>query len=364
MRDHQRQLVTAVLAELRGQRAEPLTMTLDQFRLAGLATGLTALLGELGTTTSRPAAEDAAIHRHIAEQGDQVRARVERFQQLKARVIDAFAAADVPAVFVKGAELIDGVWPYPLTRPMADLDVVVLPHLRAQAGAALVAAGCPWWTSTAYEDAFLGWGDGSTGRLDGESAEHNGRVEVHPGWLEFVHGYEVTGFDVIGTAQPIDGRLRLPLDALTAQVVGHLSATVVRAEVRALNTVDTLFCDRRGADWHHVSELLDRADPRLAAPGLWLVDRLIPGMVPGDVVAAQMQRLPATARRLLEATEPHAVFRDPNARTTFGWRQAFTIGPRERVRVVEQMVWPSPHRSIGATVERVAARGRGARLAT
>ncbi len=174
----------------------------------------------------------------------------------------------------------------------------------------------------------------------------------------------MTGFDVICAAQPIDGRLRLPLDALTAQVVGHLSATVVRAEVRALNTVDTLFCDRRGADWHHVSELLDRADPRLAAPGLWLVDRLIPGMVPGDVVAAQMQRLPATARRLLEATEPHAVFRDPNARTTFGWRQAFTIGPRERVRVVEQMVWPSPHRSIGATVERVAARGRGARLAT
>ena len=75
MRDHQRQLVTAVLAELRGQRAEPLTMTLDQFRLAGLATGLTALLGELGTTTSRPVAEDAAIHRHIAEQRDQVRAR-------------------------------------------------------------------------------------------------------------------------------------------------------------------------------------------------------------------------------------------------------------------------------------------------
>ena len=364
MREHQRQLLTAVLAELRGRRAEPLAMTLEQFQLAGLATGLTALLGELGTSTALPAVEDAPIRRHIDEQRDQVRLRVERFVALKERVIGALAGADVPAVFVKGAELIDGVWPHPMARPMADLDVVVHPHLRAQAGAALVAAGCAWWTSTEYEDAFLGWGDGSTGRLDGESADHNGRVEVHPGWLEFVHGYEVSGFDVIDAAQPVDGRLRLPLEALTAQVVGHLGATVVRAEVRALNAVDTWFCHGRGVDWHHVSRLLDQADPRLAAPGLWLVDRLIPGMVPRVVVAAQMHRLPASARTLLDATEPHEVFRDPAARTNFRWRQAFAIGPRERVQIVEQMVWPSPRRSIGATVERVAARGRGTRLAS
>lgn len=364
LRDHQRQLVTAVLAGLRGEHVEPLVMTLEQVRFAGLATGLTALSGEL---RSAPlfASDDGSIHAYIDEQRDQVRTRVERFRDLQERVTDALAGADVPAVFVKGAELIDGVWPYPLARPMADLDVVVQPHLRAQAGAALVAAGCAWWTSTAYEDAFLGWGDGGVGRLDGESADHNGRVEVHPGWLEFVHGYEVAGFDVIGAAQPIDGRLRLPLDVLTAHVLGHLGATVVRAEVRALNVVDTWFCHGRGADWHHVSRLLDGADPRLAAPGLWLVDRLLPGTVPREVVAAQMQRLPAPARELLDATEPHEVFRDPNARTTFRWRQAFTIAPRERVRVVEQMVWPDPHRSIGATVDRVTARRRrGARLAT
>jgi len=364
MRDHQRQLVTAVLDELRGQRAEPLAMTLDEFSLAGLATGLTALLGELGTSASLPGAQNVSIRRHIDEQRDQVRRRVERFEQLKERVIEALADADVPAVFVKGAELIDGVWPHPLTRPMADLDVVVPSRLRAQAGAALVAAGCAWWTSTAYEDAFLGWGDGSTGRLDGESADHNGRVEVHPGWLEFVHGYEVAGFDVIDVARPVDGRLRLPLEALTAHVVGHLGATVVRAEVRAINAVDTWFCHRRGVDWHHVSVLLDRADQRLAAPGLWLVDRLIPGMVPGAVVASQMRRLPAPAQTLLKATEPHDVFRDPAARTTFRWRQAFAIGPRESLQVVEQMVWPSPRRSFGATVERVAALGRGTRLAS
>ena len=364
MRDHQRQLVTAVLAELRGQRAEPLAMTLEEFQLAGLATGLTALLGELDTNTALPGAEDASIRRHIDEQRDQVRRRVERFRTLQERVIEALAGADVPAVFVKGAELIDGVWPYPETRPMADLDVVVHPHLRAQAGAALVAAGCAWWTSTAYEDAFLGWGDGNTGRLDGESADHNGRVEIHPGWLEFVHGYEVTGFDVIDAAQPIGDRLRLPLDALTAQVVGHLGATVVRAEVRALNVVDIWFCHGRGVDWQHVSRLLDRADPRLAAPGLWLVDRLIPGVVPDAVVSAQMHRLPSggsnAAARHRAARGVPGSDRTDHVPLASGVRDR----PRERVQVVEQMVWPSPRRSIGATVERVTARGRGTRLAS
>ena len=364
MRDDQRQLVTAVLARLRGERADPLTMTIEQFRLAGLATGLTALLGELDPTTSSPLSDDASIQAHIDEQREQVRVRVERFLALKERVVVALADADVPAVFVKGAELIDGVWSHPSARPMADLDVVVAPHLRAQAGAALVAAGCTWWTSTPYEDAFLGWGDGGTGRLDGESADHNGRVEVHPGWLEFVHGYEVAGFDVIGAARPTDGRLRLPLDALTAEVVGHLGATVVRAEVRALNAVDTWFCDRRGVDWQDVS--------RPAQPGRSAARRAWPvagrPTAPGhDSRDGRRSRTCAVCPRL-----PGRCWTTPSRRTCSGIRRHGPISggdrrspsARERFQVVEQMVWPSPRRSIAATVERVAARGLGTRLAT
>jgi hypothetical protein len=357
MRANQRQLFTAVLAGLRNQPPVVPSLTFAEWRVAGLATGLTALFGELFEGTAALDPLDVATRHHLNEQRQQVRARVERFRPLVQRIADALSAADVPAVFVKGAELIDGVWPYPTARPMADVDVVVPAHLRAQAAAALVAAGCPWWTSTAYEDAFLAWGDGSAGRLDGESAEHNGRVEVHPGWVEFLHGYQVNGFDVFGLAEPLNGRLRLPLAALTAQVVGHLAATVVRGEVRALNVIDVSFCDRRGVDWQQVGGLLATVDARLSAPGLWIVDRLMPGVVPAEVVLLQMQRLPLPARRLLDATEPHQVFRDPAARTTAQWRQGFAMHPRERVEIVGQMIWPDHHRTLRETVRRIAGRG-------
>lgn len=358
MRANQRQLVNAVLAGLRGRPVAAPSLTFAEFRIAGLATGLTALFGELFAGSVTLDELDPHTRRHLDEQRRQVRARVTRFLAVVPRVADALWAADVPAVFVKGAELIDGVWEHPTARPMADVDVVVPPHLRAQAAAALAAAGCPWWMSTSYEDAFLAWGDGGVGRLDGESADHNGRIEVHPGWVEFIHGYEVRGFDVIGLAQQRDGHLHLPLAALTAQVLGHLGATVVRGEVRALNVVDVWYCHRRDVDWQRVGSLMTTADPRLSAPGLWIVDRLMPGVVPAEVVSLQMQRLPSSARRLLDATEPHEVFRDPAARTTFRWRQGFAVHRRERVHIVDQMIWPDHRRTMRATVRRIAGRGR------
>lgn len=363
MRANQRQLVTAVLARLRDQPAHVPMLTLDEFRIAGLATGLTALFGELFADTDAYELDDA-IRGHLREQRQQVSARVDRFRPLVPLLAEALSVADVPAVFVKGAALIDGVWDHPAARPMADLDVVVPAHLRAQAAAAVVSVGCPWWRSTSYEDAFLAWGDGGIGRLDGESADHNGRVEVHPGWVEFVHGYEVRGFDVIGVAEARDGRLQLPLAALTAQVLGHLGATVVRGEVRALNVIDVWYCHRRGVDWQRVGRLLTDADPRLAAPGLWIVDRLMPGVVPADVMSLQMQRLPSTARRLLDASSPAEVLRDPAARTKVAWRQGFTMRPRERVEIIDQMIWPDNRRTIGATVRRIAGRGRSGAAAS
>ena len=47
MRANQRQLVNAVLAGLRGRPVAAPSLTFAEFRIAGLATGLTALFGEL-----------------------------------------------------------------------------------------------------------------------------------------------------------------------------------------------------------------------------------------------------------------------------------------------------------------------------
>jgi hypothetical protein len=351
MKRQQGELVRVVLDRLAGREAPMPSWSLDAHRMAGLATGLTALVAHL--TRGEPMR--ATLRAHLDEQAGQVAERVQRFRALVPRVASTLAAADVPAVFVKGAALIDGVWGLPHARPMADVDLVVPSHLRAVAGAALEAAGHRWWASTSYEDAYLAWGDGSAGRRDGESAAHNGRIEVHPGWREHLHGYDAEGFDVIAAAaaDPVCGAPKLGLAALTAQALGHLGACVVRNEVRAVNVVDVWWCARAGVDWDDVGGWLAGADARLSAPALWVVDRVLPGLVPASLVTSEMARLPAPAADVLVAASTDAVWRDPTTRTSLSWRKAFTASNVELARMADQAVFAGGPRTARALAGRI-----------
>lgn len=337
MRRQQLQVVHAVVARLRGDGTILPPWSLTEVQMAGLATGLTALGAQLGVfDRSVPGVGD-----HLDEQVGQVAARHERFAALTPRVLEALAAADVAAVPVKGAVLAGHagdapVWPDPTLRPMSDIDVLVAPHQRAQAGAALTGSGCRHLSSSDHEDTYLAWGDGGVGRTDGESADHNGRVEVHPGWTEFLHGYLARGFDVPGRARRHDdGQARLAPGAFAAHVIGHLASTVVRAEVRAVNVLDVWFLHGAGLDWQAVADAQRDVDPRLTAPGLWLADRLLPDVVPADLLGRELARLPHPA--VLDRTEPAALLRDPSQRTTARWRAAFALTAAERARVAAQL---------------------------
>jgi Uncharacterised nucleotidyltransferase len=329
-------LLRFVVDRVRGIDAPAPAMTLAELQHAGFATGLTALAAEV-------AVDDFAVdlQPYLRQQRDQVAERVERFRPTIGRVLKALGDVDVRATPVKGAELVNGIWPFPSARPMSDVDVIVPVELRAQATAALVAAGFTFDGASPHEDTFLAWGDGSVGRTDGESVNHNGRVELHPGWGEFIHGYVVTGFpiDAHTAVRPLAGTdcARLDLNGLTAAVIGHLSSTVVRCEVRAVNVVDVWFCHAAGVEWQVVKTLLDECDPRLTGPGLWLIAQLLPNMVPTALVDQQVGRLPDAARRRLASLDPAATLRDASSRTTLGWRQAFTMRPGERADVLRQM---------------------------
>jgi len=333
-----------VLARLRDQPAVLPEWSPADAKMAGLATGLTALAASLGLFDE----SDDEVRAYAAEQREQVAERVARFRALTPQVLSALTDAAIPVVAVKGAALIEGVWGRPECRPMADIDLVVDPHLRAQAAATMARHGWRWHSSTDYEDTFLAWGDGGTGRTDGESAAHNGRVEIHPGWVEFLHGYTVGGF----TVEPAT----FDHAALTAHVIGHLSSTVVRAEVRAVNVVDVWWCAQRELDWARMAELMAHTDPRLTAPGLWLVARVLPGLLPDGLLAAELARLPRRARETLHRAHAFEVLRDPTARTTLMWRQAFALTLRERKAIVRQMVWPAGGRSVRGAVTRLARR--------
>ena len=335
------QLLLDVLARLRDQPAVLPEWSPSEVQHAGLATGLTALAASLGLFDTC----DDDVRAYATEQQAEVAARVARFRDLAPQVVAALTDAAIPVVAVKGAALVEGVWGRPECRPMADIDLIVDPRLRAQAAATMALHGWGWHSSTAHEDTFLAWGDGSTGRTDGESAAHNGRVEIHPGWVEFLHGYTVRGC----TIEPAT----FDHAALTVHVLGHLSSTVVRAEVRAVNVVDVWWCAQRELDWVRVAELMAHADPRLTAPGLWLVARVLPGLLPEGLLAAELARLPRPARDALHRAHAFEVLRDPDARTTLAWRQAFALTLRERKAIVRQMVWPDGGRSLRGAATRL-----------
>lgn len=325
---------------------------------AGLATGLTALAAHLTDDGATAGVTDPSVRDWLAEQRTEVARRVDRFRELVPRVRSVLAEAAVPAVAVKGAELAASaqpVWGVAEARPMADIDLIVPRRYRAQASAALQRAGLRHDTSSTFEDVFLAWGDGGVGRTDGESAAHNGRVEVHPDWTEFLHGYVARGFDVEAHWTPdpdLPAGFRLGLAPLTANVLGHLASTVVRAEVRAVNAVDLWWCDRAGVDWDEVAVRCRALDPRLTAPGLWLAYGLLPGSVPVRLLASEFDRLPRAARRALDAVAPEDVFRDPDTRTTPAWRQAFARGA-ERIAVLDQMAFPAGRRGVRPLVSRL-----------
>lgn len=326
-RQQQARLLRAVVSGLRKDGASPIALGVQELRSAGFATGLTALSAHLGVVKG-----DVEVQEYLDDQRREVALRHRRFAHLVPEVLGSLRTAGVPAVALKGAVLCGHtgdppVWLPADTRPMSDVDLMVPAASRDTATAVLVSHGHRLEGSSDHEDTFLAWGDGAVGRTDGESAEHNGRIEVHPGWGQFLHGYTVAGPTFTGEWSQAH---------MAAHAIGHLSSTVVRAEVRAVNVVDVWFLHAAGLDWQRVDDVLATVDPRLSAPGLWLCDAVLPGTVPPALLDREMRRLRA-ARRLRDL-DPAAVLRDPTQRTNGRWRMAFASSGRERIAVVRQMM--------------------------
>ena len=355
MRDDQAAVLGWALDLAAGRRVPPPDLPDDRLRTALLYTGLTALVGE--AVERLDVATGAAQRAHLDEQRAAVRARHDRYLALAPEVLRALAEAGVPATPVKGIVLTAfGIWPHAGTRPMADIDVLVPPADLAAAHDALVRLGLQPIGSSATEDVFLAWGDGGTGRRDGESAGHNGKVEVHPGWAEMVHGYTIGDLRLLDRAR--DGRLlgapaRLlsPPDLLL-HVLGHLSAAVIRRDVRALHVMDVVF-GLRHLTAHERSELgarFEQIDERLWRPALWFVE----GVAPGTIGAVPPPGSGAAVPRwttVLEHSGPRDVLRDPAVRTPWQWRRAWTTDRRELLAAArEQLVPPTAHlRGPGST---------------
>jgi hypothetical protein len=347
LRDDQDLLLRWVLTHVNGDAsAAPLPhLSGERFREAGLWSGLTALIAMLAQERAVDLPSD--WQSFAEEQRGEVARRQERFTALLPRVLVALHDAGVRAIPVKGAVFTTGDWLHASARPMADLDILVDPAQRLAASAAMRRIGLEQIGDNPWEDTFLGWGDGSTGRVDGESADHNGKVELHPGWVERLHHYLIDDGGTV-TSEAVPGSLAgawcwlLPPAAFAAHVVGHLSACVIRGDARAVNVLDSVLALRAldGDGQRAYAALIEQLDPRLSAPGLWLVHAHQPDAIAEMAVTAALQRLPEAAQRRLAITSTSAVLRGIEGRTDLGWRLAFTRTHAERARVIRQAIVP------------------------
>jgi hypothetical protein len=350
-----------------GELMPPPPLSGASFARAGLFTGLTALATTLAAEHALTLPE--SWQAFAVDQREQVAQRVERFALHVPRVLGVLDRAGVVAIPVKGAVLAGEMWRHGRARPMADIDVVVPPSQRATAAGALIDAGFAAHGTASWEDTFLLWGDGTIGRRDGESVDHNGKLEIHPGWVERLHGYDVDD-DGLLIDVAVPGALagapcrRLSPAMFAAQVIGHLSACVVRCEVRGVNVIDAVVAldalDAAGFD--AFGDVIGNLDPRLTAPGLWLVDGHAARFGLAALVERELLRLALPARRLLRGQSPADVLRGDDVRTSWQWRRAFAIDAGEQLAVARQLVTgPADHVGMRAATRLQAARlGRAA----
>jgi Uncharacterised nucleotidyltransferase len=308
-----------------------------------LHAGLTAFVaGHLRASGEEAPAE---LSEHLAEQGEAVAERTRRFRVQLPKVLATLGASGVSAIPVKGLALGDAVWPRPGERPMADIDLLIDPARRAHATQAMTGAGYRLVEQAPNEDTFLAWGDGSVGRTDGESADHNGKVELHPGWVERAHGYSVDDRGVLRAAS-LPGEIGgvecrvLPPAALALHTLGHLSISVIRRDVRALNVLDVVLALRSldASDRAEFDRLAALVDPRFVAPGWWLALAVSPGSLHGSPAPTEL--IGERARRELAVTSPIDVLRAEGARSRWAWRAAWAATRSEQWAMFRQFVWP------------------------
>ncbi|HYJ80235.1 MAG TPA: nucleotidyltransferase family protein [Longimicrobiaceae bacterium] len=306
-------------------QADPAALT-----VAAYTSGMGPLLGhwvEEGRVAAGPEVA-ALLSLHLRHS----RLRCQRTTAEAVRAAGACAAAGITPTLLKGAHTAHVYFPEPATRPSSDVDLLVPP---AQEGAAeRVLRGAGYVKSLARYQPF-----GSIWVRAGASAvvpslslvhaDEPGSLDLHPTLNRTFAGTAVVRFDDLwAQATPAPWPLSpaatvLPQPLLTLFLATHAS----QASLTLLRLVELVWVIRRdvasGAlEWGELVRAAERVRAlRFIHPALELTERLAPGTVPAEVLAAcDAQATPATRRVL--------------ARLTLA-----TMQPLDRLSLEERYMW-------------------------
>ena len=305
-------IAAAAAAILRGEIGKLSTKDPAALSLACYTAGVGPLLGwwlEQGMLTAS-ADIGELLKLHLA----QARARRSRIEEQSHDVVARLVALDIPFIVLKGGHTAYRYFPDPATRPASDLDLLVSPARFSAAERALAVAGfcCvarhkreSAWSRTSVEPRSL-W-------LVHEDDPWS--VDVHSS-LDFAAsaGAPLVRFDL---ARPFDdperwaldpagGVLRQPL--LLLHLAVHASGGLHNLTLlRIIEIILVLQQDVASGllSWPEFVRLAEEIDGLGAAyPALLMSDKLLPGIVPPEVLTRCADAAPVRARRIVEGLDP------------------------------------------------------------
>ncbi len=240
-----------------------------------------------------PAWRESATGAWLADQHLWNGRRVERLQAELREILLAFAGAGVPILPLKGSVLAALHYEEPAARPMADLDVLVLPE-HQEAGDALLAG-------LGFEKIFSGWkharfarpGSRQIDDPDREHPENTRLLEVHPRCREKIRDTVVDLTETLcGTARRgelLGAPSLLPdADALWLYLLVHATHHVLLNTFRLIQLADLVRLERF---LNRPEKLAEAVDPRATYPALALLERYFPGERSGGLRARLRERL-------------------------------------------------------------------------
>lgn len=266
----------------------------------------------------------------------------ERARTELAGLVAGMAARGAPPVLLKGAHLAFGVYVDPATRPMSDLDLLVLPARVPDAAAALEALGYVPVTTysldaerahSAHLPAFV-----APGRLP---------VELHWRLLRPMHGCGPDVEALVRRARPFpalgrDARVLDPADAFLHLALHAIVKDGLDGGLRAVVDVATLIAAApEDPCWKDSASRARQAGAeRVHDLALALVRQILPGLLPDPLPLPPAGASPEPA--VLElALELALETPDDDAAVTPNLAALFASGPRQAIRRILERALPS-----------------------
>ncbi len=236
------------------------------------------------------------------------RERTRRMLDACTEILAAFRLAGIETILLKGAVLAPLIYPDPLQRPLADLDLLIqAKDVAASREIMLKQLGYRYYSRSAEDEVYL----------RGERKENIWAPDnVHPVEIHFTLreeyagiGYELAEIMWQESAerpywQNTTARIPHPA-ALLLHVCAHASSDwlIQRGRLMHIDDIRKLCAQMQPADWQTFSRLVQPSTARFIFPALAFVQKYSPLPIPEAIIKSLREDCPAALLSWLDQTE-------------------------------------------------------------